>query len=154
MGEPPAPREGATAIFLEEQGRLVVFGGTPASHTNELWILDGLGPATAVAEPVVTGLPQQAVLHQNYPNPFNAGTTISFELFELFELFEPSEVRLRIHDQLGRDVRTLATGFRAAGTHRILWDGTDDAGKPAGSGTYFYQLDEAESDYRKLLILR
>jgi hypothetical protein len=148
MGEPPTPREGATGLYLEEEGRMVVFGGTAESHTDELWVLDDLDPPTAVSEPVANGLPRQFVLHQNYPNPFNAGTTISFELSE------PSEVRVQIHDQLGRKVRTLATGFRGAGTHRILWDGTDDAGQPAGSGTYFYQLDAVQSVHRKLLILR
>ena len=148
MGDPPAPREGATTIFLEEQGRMVAFGGTTDTHTNELWLLDGLGPTTAVSESVAAGRPRQSILHQNYPNPFNASTVIAFELPER------SNVRLTVYDTLGRTVRTLVAGVRKPGWQQILWDGTDDAGQSVSSGTYVYELKATRSTYRKLLVLR
>ncbi len=147
MGDPPVPREGAAGVFLEEKGRMVVFGGTTDSHTDELWVLDGLAPTTAVSE-VAAGRPQQSILHQNYPNPFNAGTAIAFELSE------QSDVSLKVYDMLGRKVRTLVSEVRKPGWQQILWDGTDDGGRPVSSGTYVYELKATQSTYRKLLILR
>ena len=148
MGDPPAPREGTTAIFLEGQRRMVAFGGTTDTHTNELWVFDGLSATTAVAESGEAGQPQQSVLHQNYPNPFNASTAIAFELTE------QAKVNLTVYDLLGRKVRNLVTGIRNPGWQEILWDGTDDTGQPVSSGTYIYELKTNQSSYRKLLILR
>ena len=148
LGDPPAPREGAAAIFLQERGRMVVFGGTTDTHTNQLWVLDGLAPTTAVSAAATGARPRQSVLHQNYPNPFNAGTTIAFELPE------QSHVSLTVYDLLGRKVRTLVTGIRKPGWQQVRWDGTDDAGRWVGSGTYVYELKATQSVRRKLLILR
>jgi hypothetical protein len=30
--------------------------------------------------------------------------------------------------------------WRPAGTDRVLWDGTDTAGRPAASGVYLYEM--------------
>ena len=52
--------------------------------------------------------------------------------------------RLEILDAQGRRVRLLANGRLAAGVHRIDWDGRTDAGRVAGAGVYFYQLEAGE----------
>jgi serine protease len=82
------------------------------------------------------GLPQSFVLGQNYPNPFNPSTTIRYGL--------PGRgvVRLTIHSVLGEKIRTLIPGEeRAAGYHDAVWDGTDDNGRAAASGVYFYRME-------------
>jgi len=75
----------------------------------------------------------------NYPNPFNPQTTIRFQL--------PAEDRLslQITDLRGRVIRTLVSDQPfGAGTHRIIWNGRDEAGLDAPSGVYFYRVIGAQ----------
>ncbi len=90
---------------------------------------------------VVTGLqqvafnvPQAFDLKQNYPNPFNPTTTIEFSLPE------NSRTLLQIFDLNGRLVSTLQNGNLKAGTYRIQWNGTNEAGQPVASGIYMCRL--------------
>jgi len=89
-------------------------------------------------------------LHQNVPNPFNPVTEISFQV--------PSggaDVSLRVYDASGRLVRTLADGYEPSGTRSFSWDGTDNAGNPVASGTYFYQVAAPEFvETKKMLLLK
>jgi hypothetical protein len=69
-------------------------------------------------------LPAQFRLLPNSPNPFASITVLGFDI--------PSEsqVRLTIHDLLGRRVATAAEGRYEAGTHAVTFTGSD---LPAGS---------------------
>ncbi|MBE0564426.1 MAG: hypothetical protein IH621_00585, partial [Krumholzibacteria bacterium] len=69
------------------------------------------------------------------PNPFNPATELRFEL--------PTEARvsLRVYDVAGRLVRTLTAGRLPAGPHAVRWDGRDDRGRGAASGTYVARLE-------------
>jgi len=94
-------------------------------------------------------LPERAQLEQNYPNPFNSGTTIAVRL--------PARIpaSVRIYDLLGRRVAILADGLMEPGTHSLRWEGTDESGTPAASGTYFVRLETpAYTISRQLLLLR
>ncbi len=72
-----------------------------------------------------------------YPNPFNPSTTLAFSL----EGDGDVPVELRITDLRGRTVRTLVSGRLAAGReYAERWDGLDDTGRPATSGTYLSVL--------------
>lgn len=74
-------------------------------------------------------------LGQNTPNPFNPWTTISYELPA------PSSVNLVVYDVSGRLVRELISNeAQGAGSHAVQWYGTDEAGRPVGSGVYLYRL--------------
>ena len=77
--------------------------------------------------------PVLITLLQNYPNPFNPTTTITYDL--------PSrqEVRLGVHDLLGREVDVLASGIREQGRHQYKLDGSRMA-----SGMYFVRLTTSE----------
>lgn len=79
--------------------------------------------------------PHQFRLLAAYPNPFNPSTMIPFELER------ESLVRLAIYDLLGRQVATLVDGPRAAGEHRIEWDGRSSSGIPVASGSYLVKLE-------------
>lgn len=86
-------------------------------------------------------------LEQNYPNPFNPETTIGFTL-------EASEdIVLEIYDLNSRLVRTLAKGRFAAGKHTVLWNGLNESGAPAPSGTYLYKLQTRGFQQSKKLTL-
>lgn len=70
------------------------------------------------------------------PNPFNPRVEISFTLDAA-----AGAARLAIFDLSGRRVRDLAGGSLDAGAHSFAWDGLDDAGQAAASGTYVCRLD-------------
>jgi len=79
-------------------------------------------------------LPNGFVLEQNYPNPFNPETLIRYELSGA------AYVRLEVYDLLGHHVATLTDDYQPAGTYAARWDGRNDAGVPAASGLYVYQM--------------
>ena len=81
-------------------------------------------------------LPTEFALRSNYPNPFNPRTTIAFDL--------PSraEVKLVIYDVLGRQVRVLVDGTRAAGTHEVVFEASD-----LPSGTYLVRLETPQGSF-------
>jgi hypothetical protein len=68
------------------------------------------------------------------PNPFNPATEI------VFRLGQASQIELEVFDLRGRQVRSLARGDRAAGEHRIPFDGRDDSGRSLASGSYLVRL--------------
>ena len=80
------------------------------------------------------GLPLAYGPARNYPNPFNPQTTIEYTVPA------PGSVKLAIFDARGRQVRVLADERKNVGTHRITWDGRDDAGHLLASGVYFHRL--------------
>jgi flagellar hook assembly protein FlgD len=49
-------------------------------------------------------------------------------------------VTLVVFDALGREVRTLLTGTVDAGSHKLTWEGQDNAHRPLSSGVYFVRL--------------
>lgn len=94
-------------------------------------------------------VPARTALSQNRPNPFNPVTRIRFDLAEA------TRARVAIYDAAGRSVRVLVDGDFAPGSYQTIWDGRDDAGRPAGSGIYFYKLETGGySESRRLTILR
>jgi len=93
--------------------------------------------------------PDHFALEQNYPNPFNPSTSI------LYSLAEKAYVSMKIHDLLGREIRTLFAGDQTAGSHRAEWNGLDDRGGRVPSGIYFYTLTaKGFRETRKLVMLR
>ncbi len=102
----------------------------------------GSNDETAEAE-----LPEGYALMQNYPNPFNPETEI------LFQLPEASEVVVKIFNTLGAEIRTLADGGFAAGSHALLWDGRNHRGEKVQSGVYFYRLATPEFNATRKMIL-
>jgi hypothetical protein len=94
-------------------------------------------------------LPQAFELEQNYPNPFNPSTTIGFTLPQ------SAAVSLKIFDINGQLVKTLLNGTRAAGTHRVIWDGTDQSGNGVTSGVYLYRLSAGSfTQTRKMMLMK
>lgn len=80
--------------------------------------------------------PNKYDLLQNCPNPFNAITRLKY----LLANDQEQHTQLQIFDLLGKHIRTLVNKKQPAGTYTVIWDGKDDAGKPAPSGLYFYKL--------------
>ena len=105
-------------------------------------------------EPIPTGIDDEPVdipltyeLVQNYPNPFNATTSIQFSLKNT------GNVNLSVYDVGGRLIKTLQDGVLSAGSHSVVWDGTNKAGETVSSGVYFYRLVSSEGSFAKQMVL-
>jgi len=92
-------------------------------------------------------IPSQYTLHQNYPNPFNPITTLRYDLPE------NSLVNITIYDMLGRQVKTLINQTQDAGYKSVIWDATNDYGKPVSAGIYLYQIQAGEYMQTKKMVL-
>ncbi len=77
-----------------------------------------------------------------YPNPFNPSTAISYYLVN------DVAVELDIYNIRGEKVRGYVRGIQAGGIeHKIVWDGCDQDGKQASSGTYLFRLTAGDKEY-------
>ena len=79
-------------------------------------------------------LPDSYTLYNNYPNPFNPITTLQYDLPE------NNFVRITIYDLMGREVRTLINKNQDAGFKSVIWNATNNQGKPVSAGVYLYQI--------------
>ena len=92
-------------------------------------------------------LPSRLSLIQNYPSPFNPETRISFKLAE------KSHVSITIYDMLGRNIKTLINQTQDAGYRSVIWDATNDYGKPVSAGIYLYQIQAGEYISTKKIVM-
>ena len=94
-----------------------------------------------------TSLPTEFALRQNYPNPFNPITTLRYDLPE------NALVNITIYNMLGREVKILVNQTQDAGYRSIIWDATNDYGKPVSAGIYLYQIQAGEYMQTKKMVL-
>ena len=80
------------------------------------------------------------------PNPFRNTTTITYQLPVA------TAGALRVLDLQGRAVRTLDRGPLAPGSHHLVWDGSDDAGRPTPPGVYRLRLRTPAATIERTLI--
>lgn len=149
-GVAPASREGAAAIYLPDEDRMVIFGGRGgATDFNDVWFLNDLSAATSVEQDGGTSTaPRSLRLLGNYPNPFNPETVI------VYELPQPQAVTLEIYNALGQRTRRLLSQIVPAGQHRVHWDGKDERGRKAAPGVYLCVLRSGKfSAARKMVLL-
>jgi len=98
---------------------------------------------------VSSTLPTVFALYDNYPNPFNPLTNISFDLPQA------GHVSLRVFDLSGRLVRTLVDGNLDRAAHTYQWDGTDNVGRRAASGTYYYRVQtDRKTETGKMMLIK
>jgi len=100
-----------------------------------LWVDEGLS------------IPDVFALHQNYPNPFNPVTTLRYDLPE------NAMINITIYDMLGREVKTLMDQNQDAGYRSVIWDATNDYGKPVSAGIYLYQIQAGKYMQTKKMVL-
>ncbi|MCD4745453.1 MAG: carboxypeptidase regulatory-like domain-containing protein, partial [Bacteroidales bacterium] len=106
-----------------------------------------LDPITGINDIV----PEVAGHLTNYPNPFKSITTIFFNI-------SCKDAKIEIYNIKGQKVKSLIIGNSSSDNNRksVVWDGTNDLGKPVGSGVYFYQLKIGNnfSGTKKMLLLK
>jgi hypothetical protein len=117
-------------------------GGTDSAtiliHLNE--VSEGSSTST---------LPSQVALPSSSPNPFNPMTRIRFDLPQA------GNIELAVYDLKGHKVKTLLSGYHAAGRFVLDWWGVDDQGRRMGSGVYFARLRaQGQIAVRKMLMIK
>jgi len=87
-------------------------------------------------------LPTEYSLSQNFPNPFNPVTTISYQI--------PTDgiVNLKVYDILGKEVATLVSEMKRAGSYQVVFNGNNLA-----SGIYFYKIQSGNFNQVKRMML-
>lgn len=148
----PLSSDELTVRFCSSDVEIGDYTGTITINTNDpslpviaipvILHVDGL---SAVDET----LPSIFALGAAYPNPFNPSVNIEFAIPH------PCRATLSVYDVAGRLVRTLFSGKIPAGRHVASWDGRDDHGRQAASGTYYYRLDAGKfSDTQQAVLIK
>lgn len=76
---------------------------------------------------------------RQFPNPVRASATIEYTLSGA------SQLEITVFDAQGRAVRLLDRDLaRSPGTHRVEWDGRDEAGSHVASGVYWWRVQATE----------
>ncbi|MBC8478163.1 MAG: class II glutamine amidotransferase [Candidatus Delongbacteria bacterium] len=127
-------------------------GGWIALESDLLVVLPNAGPVQLIGnisgEPA-TEEPVSLLTLSNYPNPFNIFTTIGWDNPETGNL------RIVIHDLLGRRVKELYHGPAGQGSGSCRWYGDTANGSPAASGLYVASATIAgRTTHHRLLLVR
>jgi len=117
----------------------------PAADISKFTVL--VGKAEAIKEQLESIPPKELSLGQNYPNPFNPLTAIPISIPVT------TEVKIKVYDILGKEVKTLYAGNLTPGRHFFHWDGRDERGNTLATGVYFYRLQAGSLVQTKKLIL-
>jgi glucose/arabinose dehydrogenase len=116
------------------------FGTVAATKKESLTVVTRLrGQAPVDSNPGTEALtaPSLRVLG---PMPFSVSLPLAYGIPEA------GRVWLEVFDVRGRRIRRLVDAEASAGTHRVAWDGRDDAGRGLGAGIYFVRLATAHGE--------
>ena len=92
----------------------------------------------------VLNSPQEFKLYQNYPNPFNPTTIIRFQLPV------SGNIKIKVFDILGREIKTLVNEEKPAGNYEIEFNASG-----LSSGIYFYRLQAGSFiETKKMVLIR
>jgi hypothetical protein len=130
----------AQSINLREDS---LYQFTPAAELIKFKVV--VGRKEKVQEQLsAVALPKAFALRPNYPNPFlseaksrsagNPMTTIPVEVPIA------SEIKLKIYNLLGAEVKTIYDGSIEAGRYWFNWDGRNELGSQVATGVYLYRL--------------
>jgi len=97
---------------------------------------------TGISEGMLFTLPENIYLSQNYPNPFNPSTTLRYSLPEA------GDIEITLFNTRGQVVRSLVHGFRGAGSHSLVINGSG-----LSSGIYFVLLEAGSRSQRQKIVL-
>jgi len=68
------------------------------------------------------------------PNPFNPSSEVEFYIPR------DGRVTAALYDMRGQLIRQLFNGFKQAGPHTVEWDGNNESGAAAATGTYIFRI--------------
>ena len=131
---------------------LQVKAGTQLGHAVLNYSETNYGEGPIVNNDDEPLIPAKGKLIANYPNPFKQTSTFSFQL----TTENTKNTEINIYNIKGQKLKQIVSNQRSAGQHSVIWDGTNDLGKPVSSGIYFYNLivDGKSIDTKKCLLMR
>jgi len=104
--------------------------------TNQAW--EGLAVVQLPATGVVSA-EENPILPAEFlttvPNPSRSRVSLQYSLPVA------ADVKVAVFDVQGRLVKSLDSGHRAAGPHKVQWDGKTDHGGAASTGIYFARVE-------------
>jgi hypothetical protein len=143
-----AQPEGRTLLLTDGVNGTLV--NNPMTGTGSIRVSNASVKSLAIklAEGIPT-LPKAFALGRNYPNPFNSATHVSVEMPV------SADVEVSVYDILGCKIATLLSGQQEAGYHTVEWNGTNNAGLSAPSGTYFVRMISGSfTGVQKVLLMK
>lgn len=75
---------------------------------------------------------------RTYPNPFKGATTIDYALNSR------QFVTAKVYNALGAEVATLVNDLQEAGSHEVIWNGTNNAGNTVPQGNYVLRVKSGD----------
>ena len=149
-GEPPYrvhSRTQSTGYFQGDIAEIILYDRLlPDGERQQVeeYLCEKYGCGVAVAVGDGAGLPRSYLLSSVYPNPFTPQAT-----FQL-EVAQAQQVRVSVHDLLGREVVVLHNGVLAPSEHTFM---ILSAG--LGSGVYFVRVvGEQFTAVRRAVLLK
>ncbi len=92
-----------------------------------------------VSSPIARGethIPDKFFMSSVIPNPFNTSATVEFGI----PSGQGDMTTIEILDLSGHKIKTLWNKSTSAGYHTVIWDGTDETGRPVPAGTYLCRM--------------
>ena len=120
-------------VTLRARERIAIMPGVYVLGGGTFHALTGIVASIEADEEM--SLPTDFTVYQNYPNPFNPSTKIRYVLPEA------GDVKADIYTIFAEKVMTLFSGRQQAGSHSLVWDGTNQAGQKMSSGIYYLRLE-------------
>jgi minor extracellular serine protease Vpr len=130
-----------------DNGRAWDYSGSAWSQWNETYFIRATIQTIVTEVEMENEIPAEFSLSQNYPNPFNPVS--SFKL----SLPEGRYTKIIVYDIQGRKVAELINNYLNAGTYNVTWNGKNDEGISAASGTYLYTVQAGEFFQTKKMML-
>lgn len=132
--------------FRPDQFNLA-FASTLSIESNDTTIfvnVTGYSNNTIGVTTLSTEIPVKYSLSQNYPNPFNPVTNLEFGISN------PEFVKLKVYDNLGKEVATLVYGNLKPGSYKYNFDASG-----LTSGIYYYKLETDNfTETKKMLLVK
>ena len=119
-------------------------------ETRIVWIDENL-PGKCTTHIVSDPVPDLSnfEITQNFPNPFNPATKINYYISY------PGQVKIKIYNIQGQLIQKVFSGLRSAGTHSLIFEGTDENGQDLPSGFYIcYIIYAGQVKTIKMLLVR
>jgi len=107
----------------------------------------GYGPLISVADQSTTYDLRFTNYLRSLPNPTRSGTIFQYNLTR------PAMVTLKVYNVLGQEIRTLVNDHQKEGPKTVFWDGKDNQGRIAASGTYLCLIQTGTAKQAVRLIL-
>ncbi|NOS84091.1 MAG: T9SS type A sorting domain-containing protein [Ignavibacteria bacterium] len=152
----PSSYEPVSTILADPVNGIKSYGKMRAGYINREWVdcmllyfpefsANTICAVNFCDKPISSQkIEKDKILFENYPNPFNPVTTIKFTI--------PAEsnVKIKVYDLLGKEIKTLLNENLKSGTHNVNFDGSEIA-----SGTYFYSIEAGEfRDIKKMVLIK